>query len=271
MPGEEPLLAVAAALVTAAMIVIWVLYLRYFVIVPPNRAIVVYGRGAPLEVPDSASSAPGVPGAPRPPSPVRRSGALRIEVGGGVFVPPWTKAYELLPLNVLDIDTEIKDVVTSDREVRRVDASVAAEVKISADPEHLQAAAESLLGKSEDELKAIAKSIVEGYVRGEFARRTLIEINHGREKVAAEVQVLAATDLVSIGMVVKSLVVKGIRPAGGIPAQEAVRAAEARSTELEGLVWQLSAQMRKLELKVDALENGAVLVGRELRDLNITR
>lgn len=264
--GDEALLASAAALVTVMMIVIWVLYLKYFVIVPPNRAIVVFGRGAPAQ-----SAVPTGQGTPGQNSTVRRSGALRIEVGGGVFVPPWTKSFQFLPLSVLDIDMEIKDVVTEDHEVGRVDVRVAAEVKISGDPEHLQAAAESLLGKTEDELKAIALSIVEGYVRGEFAKRTMLEIDHGREQVAAEIQVLAGTDLVSIGMVVKSLVVKGIQPAGAQPGGQATRVAEARSSQLEGLVWQLSSQMRKLENKVDALEHGAVMVGKEIRDLHTLR
>jgi flotillin len=270
MPGEEPVLVSVAALLCVSLLALWVLYLKCFIIVPPNRALIVFGKGAPRRqvAPPADGGFPGFPGSSGAPAPVHRAG-LRIEVGGGVFVPPWSKDYAFLPLGVIDIDCGFRAVATADPHTPRVDAMVSAQVKVPADPEGLNTAAENLLGKSEEELKSMARSVVEGYVRGEFGRRTMAEIDHEREKIAAELQVLTGTDLVSIGLVVKSLVIKAVAQTPRAPGEDIPAAAAARSADVEGLVWQMSSRVRKLEARLDALEHGAVLVGKELKDLHV--
>jgi flotillin len=236
--------------IIAVLLVIWVLYLRYFVIVPPNKAIVIFGRGI-SGVLGGGGGGPGEGGS--------HAGNLKIVVGGGVFVPPWTSSYGFLPLGVLDVDFVVRSVATLDASSGpRLDIAVAAQVKIPADQAPLRTAAENLLGKSEDELKAIARSIVEGHVRGVIAQLHPDVIDRDREKCASEIQVLVATDLVALGIVVKSLVIKETRPTVTAPdAQAASNVAVAgKLTDLEAYVWQLGARLRKMEARLESAEKG---------------
>ncbi|HKS59287.1 MAG TPA: hypothetical protein VJS68_00745, partial [Thermoplasmata archaeon] len=134
----------AAAAVGAAILLSWVLYLKFFIIVPPNQALVIFGKGRTLDNdPSGSRSSPG------------RSGP-RIIVGGGAFVAPWGKGHGFLPLQTLDVDVLVRTTTPVGPALSRGwEVRIGVQAKIPTDAPSLRSAAENLLGKNESEIKDI--------------------------------------------------------------------------------------------------------------------
>ena len=203
MDFNEFLLIGGAVVAGASLLSAWVLYLKFFIVVPPNQALVIFGRGRILS---GAGESPGRSNS--------RSGP-RIVVGGGAFVSPWGKGHGFLPLHTLDVDvlvhttTPVGPALSRGWEVR-----LGVQAKIPTDAESLRTAAENLLGKSEEELKQVVRRAVEGYVPTVLAKIPEAEIDNDWDRIGAEIQSYAATDLVGLGLVIRSLTIKQIAPGG---------------------------------------------------------
>lgn len=242
MDSEEILLLVGVAAASTGMLVFlaWSIYAHFLIVVPPNRALVVFGRTSPKrrESDPTGTSA--------------RFGSARYVVGGAAFVFPWTHSYASLPLSTLDLDVPVRGArCAGGPEAPRYDLRVGVQAKISSDPEGLRAAAENLLGRSETEVRSLVRSVIEGHVPSVLARVSSDQLESDRERIAAEVQVLAATDLVTVGMVLPSLSVKEVLPAA-LPSE--VGAAAAPTKEFERSLWDLVSRLRRVEGKLEELE-----------------
>ncbi len=190
--------ATAGALGTAAAVLSWVVYTRFYVRPPPNRAVVLYGRTTP-----HAGSGRG---APTPTAEIRPP---RIVVGGRVFVPPWNHSFGFLSLAPLDIDLAVRAVrATGGAAATGWEARLGAQVKIPADPTLLASAAENLLGKSADEVRALVRSAIEGAVPAILTRHGPGDAEPDWERLGSEIQAAVAADLVAVGLVVQALSVK---------------------------------------------------------------
>jgi SPFH domain/Band 7 family protein len=196
---NEIFLIGAAVVAGASLLLAWVLYLKFFVIVPPNQALVIFGKGATVGSGRRASSHAGP----------------RIVVGGGAFVPPWGKGHGFLPLHTFDVDAQVRATTPVGPALSRGwDVRIGVQAKIPSDPEGLRTAAENLLGKSEEEIKDLVRRAVEGYVPTVLAKLPEGEADHDWDRIGAEIQSYAATDLVGVGLVIRSLTVKQISPGG---------------------------------------------------------
>ena len=162
--------------------------------VPPDRAMVVYGRTL-----DKVSG----------------KGYTVISGGGKVIIPVF-ESYEYLPLDVRTLDIVVNDIVTDVvKSGAKVNIQGVVQVKIGSDISILNTAAEHLLHKTNAEINEIALKTMEGHVRGICATLTIEEINSEREKVAEKIHRQANGDLENMGLVIRSFVVKEIEDEHG--------------------------------------------------------
>ncbi len=245
--------AIAILVFVLAIFSIILLYARRYKKVPPDKAMVVYGR--------------------------RQVGKKGYQVisGGAKFIVPIVESYEFLPLNVRTLDVDVDEIVTDvTRSGARLNIKAVAQVKISSDPGTLDTAAEHLLHKTETEINEIAMKTLEGHVRGLCATFTIEQINSDRDAISSEIQTMAATDLKNMGIDIRSFVIKeiedehGYLDALGIKKTEEVKR-DARigkaMANREAVVQEAKAAMEGEKANADAEAQVAVFH----RDRDITR
>lgn len=160
--------------------------------VPPNAAMVVYGRKTKEGIGYSVIS------------------------GGGRFIIPIFESYDFLPLDVRTLDVNVMDIVTDVvRSGAKVNIRSVAQVKVSSKPAVLKTAAEHLLRKTDNEINEIALKTLEGHVRGVCAILTIEEINSDRDKVAEQILGGAAKDLENMGIEIRSFVIRDVEDEHG--------------------------------------------------------
>ena len=182
-----PLLAIVAAIAFVLLI-----YAARYKKVPPDKAMVVYGRA------------------------FEGGRGYKVYSGGGRWIRPIVEAYEFLPLDVRTLDVVVPEIVTDVKQSgARVNIKAVAQVRISDDRDTLHTAASQLLHKKDVEINEIALKTLEGHVRGICATLTIEQINSERDAVATQVQGLAANDLKNIGLEIRSFVIKEIEDEHG--------------------------------------------------------
>src|SRR5213076_3067222 len=162
--------------------------------VPPNMAMVVYGR--------------------------RQKGmggrGYQVKSGGAKFIVPIFESVEWLRLDVRTLDLVVTDIVTDvKRSGAKINIKAVAQVKISSDEATLNTAAENLLGKTEQQVDEIALKTLEGHVRGVCATLTVEEVNSDRDAIASKILGMAGNDLRNMGIEIRSFVIKEIEDAQG--------------------------------------------------------
>ena len=169
------------------------IYANRYKKVPPDRAMVVYGRR-------------------------KGEGERGYEVisGGGKFIVPIVESYEYLPLDVRTLAIDVRDVVTEVQQSgAKINIQSVAQVKISSEPAALRTAAEHLLHKTDPEINDIAMKTLEGHVRGVCATMTIEAINSDRDAISVKIQNMAAKDLMNMGIEIRSFVIKEIEDEHG--------------------------------------------------------
>jgi flotillin len=179
------------AIVTVIAFVLLIYASRYKK-VPPDKAMVVYGRA------------------------FEGGRGYKVYSGGGRWIRPIIEAYEFLPLDVRTLDVVVAEIVTDVKQSgARVNIKAVAQVRISDDPDTLRTAASQLLHKRDVQIDEIALKTLEGHVRGICATLSIEQINSERDAVASQVQGLAANDLKNIGLEIRSFVIKEIEDERG--------------------------------------------------------
>lgn len=184
---EGVVLLVAILAIVAGMFAPIVLYSWRYKKVPPDKAMVVYGRRQTVEK------------------------DYRIIIGGAKFITPIVEEYAFIPLDVRNLELAIKDVQTNTAaRGAEVDVHAIAQVKVSNDPELLDVAAGQLLHKTDEEIDEIAAKALEGQIYHVFSTLTLEQIDGDREGTAQRIQEKAAAVLKEMGMEVRSFAIRKI-------------------------------------------------------------
>jgi flotillin len=177
---------VAVVVIVVGVIGGLALYARRYVRVPPNMAMVVFGRK-------------------------RGDVGYNIVRGGGQFIIPIFEDYAYLPLNIRTLEIVVTDIVTDVmKSGAKVNIKAVAQVKVASDEASLETAAEVLLHKTDEEINQIAMKTLEGHVRGICATMTIEAINSDRDELARSIQSLADKDLKNMGMGILSFVIKEV-------------------------------------------------------------
>lgn len=163
-----------------------------YVKVGPNEALVVSGRQRTMQTPQGA-----------------RSVGFRIVKGGATFVWPVFEEAQRLSLEMMTIDVKTPEIYTSTGVPVMVDG--VAQIKVKSDETSIATAAEQFLSKTRAEMMEVALQTLEGHLRAIVGTLTVEDIYKNREKFAQEVQQVAATDLLLMGLEIISFTLRDIR------------------------------------------------------------
>ena len=154
--------------------------------VPPDKAMVVYGRKM------------------HPGSNI----GYQVLSGGGKFLLPVIEDTDFLDLGVKEVVLELDNVRTDPNEgSSSVRVKLTALYKISSERNAMVSAAECLLGKTEEEVKRMVEVVIDGTLRSIATTMTPRSIDLEREAVGVKVEVSALQDLHKIGIEIRALAI----------------------------------------------------------------
>ena len=242
------LIGEAGAIAAAAAGGLWAVYTHCSVRVPPNRALVLYGRRAPRPASDS----------PLIPSDVTLRRA-KIVVGGRALVAPWDRGVGYLSLAPIAVDVTVRSMhALEGTRASGWEVRVQAQAKVPAEPGFLSVASENLLGRTDEEIRSLIARTLEGAAPAVLARIKADDGEPDWDRLAAEIQACAAPDLVAMGLAIRTLSVTELHrivpPTAGpsvVPARpdpDRQRVAEALGTRLGDLDARLARTERGLRI-----------------------
>lgn len=239
--------AVVSALVILFVVVVALKVIQaLIIIVPPNRASVITGR--------RRLNASG------------ESVGYRTVIGGRTLRIPIIESVNYVSLETIAIEISVSNAFSKGNIPLNVEAI--ANVKIASEPETIfNNAVERLLGKSEDEIRNLARDTLMGNLRGVLATLTPEEVNEDRLGFAAALAEDAGEDLAALGFHLDVLKIQNVHDERGYLAAigrrksaEAVRdaeVAEAQATadtrEAAALAKQ-RAEVKEAEADIDVAE-----------------
>src|SRR5579884_4317094 len=178
--GFLGVIVIALALVFFVFILVGLLGSLYRK-VPPNRALIVYGKGG-----------------------------VHIVAGGGRIVFPMIQSAEELSLELMSFDVAPdQDFYTAQGVAVRVEA--VAQLKVRSDPESIRTAAEQFLSKAPAEREALIRLVMEGHLRGIIGQLRVEEIVKQPEMVGEKVRQTCSEDVDKMGLEVVSFTIKQVR------------------------------------------------------------
>jgi flotillin len=174
--------------VLAAMMAVLFLTKSFLIIGRPNELIIFSGRSNRLENGQEVG--------------------WRCMAGGRSFRIPILEEVSRMDLTTMPIDIHIRGAYAKGNIPVNVDA--VANAKITLEEPYLHNAIERFLGKSQAELRSVAKETLEGTLRGVLARLTPEEINHDRQKLAEELKNEVRDDLEKMGLMVDTFKIQHV-------------------------------------------------------------
>jgi hypothetical protein len=210
------LISASGAALAGAAALYWAVRARWFVAVPPNRALVLFGRPS-QHLNTERGLTPDEVNVQRP----------RIIVGARVFVPPWNKGVGRIALDPVSVDASVRSLYPVDgSRTSGWDVQVRVLAKVPAEPGSLMRAAENLLGKTDEEVRAVVAHTVEAAVPAVLRRLQAEQAEPDWDRLAAEIEATVAPELLGWGFVIRTLTVTELRrilPADASPVRVPAR------------------------------------------------
>jgi flotillin len=194
--------------------------------------------------------------------------------GGAKFIIPIFQSYGFMSLRPLNIKIELEDALSSQK--IRVSVPSNFTIAISKKPELMMAAANRLLGKSDDDISQLAQEIITGQMRIVIATMTIEEINSDREKLIGGISTGVERELEKLGLELINCNITDIQDKSGYiealgkeAAAKAVNDAQIRVAQenQRGTIGQAEA-VRDQKIKVAEAE-AAQTVGQNKAAMNI--
>src|SRR3989339_438193 len=165
-------------MVVIAVMIALSLFLRNYIKVPTNKVAVITGRKRKLA--DGSSV------------------GFRIVKGGAVFKWPVLETVDYLDLNIFTLQVETHGAVT--KEGVPVDVEAVANVKIGGEDVLIRNAAESLLGKPDEDVKDTVTRTLEAHLRTICGALTVEAINADRQMFSQKVASESESELNKLGI-----------------------------------------------------------------------
>lgn len=173
---------IAMANVVISMAVLMLVYALRYKKVPPNKAMVVYGR----------KTHPGM-----------RIGYQTIN-GGGKFLLPIIESCEYLDLEPIGLDLVLDDIHTTYQGTpANARCRATAVVKIPTEKNALYVATEHLMGKSRGEIAEIARLVIEGAIHERYHDEPFETLDKDFDSWLTYVQRNVAMDLLNVGIEIR--------------------------------------------------------------------
>ena len=162
--------------------------------VGPNQVLVISGRRREMMNPVTGK---------------RERVGFRIVKGGGTFIIPVLERVDVLSMEILTIEVEVRSVYTVEGVPVHVDG--VAQIKIRGEDASIYTAAEQFLSKGPDGIVYVAHETLAGHLRAILGMLTVEEIYKDRDAFAQKVLEVSGSDLANMGLEIVSFVIKDIR------------------------------------------------------------
>ncbi len=162
--------------------------------VGPNQVLVVSGRRREMINPVTGQ---------------RERVGFRVVKGGGTFILPVLERVDVLSMEILTIEVEVRSVYTVEGVPVHVDG--VAQIKIRGEDVSIYTAAEQFLSKGPEGIVYVAHETLAGHLRAILGMLTVEEIYKDRDAFAQKVLEVSGGDLANMGLEIVSFVIKDIR------------------------------------------------------------
>jgi flotillin len=191
MPWQAIFIAVGILFV---MFVGFGFYASRYKKVGPNQVLVISGRRRMVDSPVTGR---------------RERLGFRVVKGGGTFILPVLERVDILSMEILTIEVEVRSVYTVEGVPVHVDG--VAQIKIRGEDASIYTAAEQFLSKGPDGIIYVAHETLAGHLRAILGMLTVEEIYKDRDAFAQKVLEVSGGDLANMGLEIVSFVIKDIR------------------------------------------------------------
>ena len=183
-------------LIGLAVLIILVKFLPRYKIAPPDKALIISGlirRNYKVRDADGSVST--------------KKFGYRIIRGGATFYVPAVERIDQLDLCLTQVDIRTAQPVPT-KEYISVIVDAVANIKIGSDDLSIATAAEQLLHYNPEQIKALAKDVLEGNMREIIGQMTIAELVQNRDKFAQESIKAAMSDMSNMGLEIINLTIQ---------------------------------------------------------------
>ena len=171
-------------------------FIPRYKIAPPDKALIISGiirRNYKVRNPDGTIST--------------KKFGYRIVRGGATFWIPAVQRIDQLDMCLTQVDIKTAQPVPT-KEYISVLVDAVANIKIGSDDLSIATAAEQLLHYDPDQIKALAKDVLEGNMREIIGQMTIAELVQNRDKFAQESIKAAMSDMSNMGLEIINLTIQ---------------------------------------------------------------
>ena len=190
-------------LIALAVLIIILKFFPRYRIAPPDTALIISGlfrRSYKVRNPDGTTS-------------VKKFG-YRIIRGGATFYVPAIERIDQLDMCLNQVDIRTAQPVPT-KEYISVLVDAVANIKIGSDDLSIATAAEQLLHYNGEQIKALAKDVLEGNMREIIGQMTIAELVQNRDKFAQESIKAAMADMANMGLEIINLTIQNFSDKDG--------------------------------------------------------
>jgi len=180
-------------------VIVFVLVILFFPryrIAPPDTALIISGffrRNYKVRNPDGTTSS--------------KKFGYRIVRGGATFFIPAIERIDKLDMCLMQVDIRTSQPVPT-KEYISVLVDAVANIKIGSDDLSIATAAEQLLHYDSDQIRSLAKDVLEGNMREIIGQMTISELIQNRDKFAQESIKAATADMSNMGLEIINLTIQ---------------------------------------------------------------
>ena len=189
--------------IVALVVLFLIAFIRNYIKVPPNVALIVSGRRRKYKVKDETGKD------------IIKEFGYRIVRGGATFVIPFFERVDRLNLGIMQVDIKTTQPVPSQEYIGMMVDGVA-NIKIGSDAVSVATAAEQFLGWTQSDVAAVAMQVLEGNMREIIGRMTIADLVQSRDKFAQETQRAATADMKNMGLEIVNLTIQNFSDNDGV-------------------------------------------------------
>ncbi len=190
-------------LATIAAVFVIVKLMPRYKIAPPDTALIISGllrRNYKVRTPDGNVTS--------------KKFGYRIVRGGATFYIPGIERIDQLDMCLMQVDIKTAQPVPT-KEYISVVVDAVANIKIGSDDLSIATAAEQLLHYDADQIKALAKDVLEGNMREIIGQMTIADLVQNRDKFAQESIKAAMSDMSNMGLEIINLTIQNFSDKDG--------------------------------------------------------
>ena len=184
-------------------LIILIRFLPRYKIAPPDTALIISGlfrRSYKVRNADGTTAS--------------KKFGYRIVRGGATFYIPAIERIDQLDMCLTQVDIKTPQAVPT-KEYISVLVDAVANIKIGSDDLSIATAAEQLLHYDSDQIKALAKDVLEGNMREIIGQMTIAELVQNRDKFAQESIKAAMNDMNNMGLEIINLTIQNFSDKDG--------------------------------------------------------